>query len=80
MAGDTIVVVGPEQVIGVDAASGERSWAVERDLGPPCPPPIATSVAEAVVYTEGFGDGPPDPDASASSNIDGFCLGLSVRR
>ena len=68
VSGDTIIVVGPEQVIGVDGASGEQAWTVERDLGPPVVPAIAqVGGATAVVYTEGFGEGPPDESASASA-------------
>jgi outer membrane protein assembly factor BamB len=67
VSGDTIVVVAPDQVLGVDAATGTQAWAVERDLGPSVPAAIATvDGREIVVYTEGFGDGPPDPDASPS--------------
>jgi outer membrane protein assembly factor BamB len=67
VAGDTIVVVGSEQVIGVEAASGDQAWTVDRDPGPSVPAAIATvDGAEAVVYTEGFGDGPPDPNESSA--------------
>ncbi|HVD69236.1 MAG TPA: PQQ-binding-like beta-propeller repeat protein [Actinomycetota bacterium] len=66
-AGDLIVAVGPEAVIGVDAAAGTQSWSVDRDLGPSVPAAI-TSIGgrDAVVYTEGFGEGPPDAAGSAS--------------
>ena len=59
-AGDLIVAVGPEAVIGVDATAGTQAWSVDRDLGPSVPAAI-TSIGgrDAVVYTEGFGDGPP---------------------
>jgi outer membrane protein assembly factor BamB len=58
---DTVaVVVGPEQVLGIDLASGEESFTVARDLGPSVPAAIATvDGAIAIVYTEGWGDGPP---------------------
>ena len=69
VSGETIVVVGPDQVIGIDAASGTQAWTVDRDLGPSVPAAIATiDGSEAVVYTEGFGDGPPDPNASPSAS------------
>ena len=68
MAGDTVIAVGPEQVIGVDASTGTQSWTVERDLGPPVVPAVAeVGVATAVVYTEGFGDGPGSSTSPASS-------------
>jgi outer membrane protein assembly factor BamB len=65
--GDTVIAVGPEQVIGVDETTGRQVWSVDRDLGPSVPPAV-TSVdgASVVVYTEGFGEGPPDQNASAS--------------
>jgi outer membrane protein assembly factor BamB len=69
VAGDTVIVVGPEQVVGVDLGSGESSWSVDRAFGPSVPAAVATvRGAQLVVYTEGFGDGPPDPDASPSSS------------
>ena len=56
-----MVAVGPEEVLGVDRESGEQAWSVERGLGPSVPAAVATlGGAELVVYTEGFGDGPPD--------------------
>src|SRR5262245_41629460 len=71
VTGSTVIVVGPEQVIGVDTSTGAQSWTVDRDLGPPVVPAVA-SVGErtAVVYTEGFGEGPPtgSPTASASAS------------
>jgi outer membrane protein assembly factor BamB len=63
-AGDVVVVVGPEEVVGVDIGSGEQSFTVDRDPGPSVP--AATTVIDgnpAIVYTEGWGDGPPDPTA-----------------
>ena len=66
-AGDLIVAVGPEAVIGVDATAGTQTWSVDRDLGPSVPAAI-TSIGgrDVVVYSEGFGDGPPDAAGSAS--------------
>ena len=80
VSGDTIVVVAPDQVLGVDATTGTQTWAVDRDLGPPVPAAIATvDGREVVVYTEGFGDGPPDPTLAVP--VVGVlvpCLGLAV--
>jgi outer membrane protein assembly factor BamB len=60
IADGVAVVVGPEQVLGIDAASGEQSFTVARDLGPSVPAAIATvDGAKAIVYTEGWGEGPP---------------------
>jgi hypothetical protein len=60
IADGVAVVVGPEQVLGLDLASGEDSFTVARDLGPSVPAAIATiDGATSIVYTEGWGDGPP---------------------
>ena len=60
IADGVVVVVGPEQVLGVDLASGERSFSAARDLGPSVPAATATvDGTTAIVYTEGWGDGPP---------------------
>lgn len=58
----TAVVVGPEQVLGVDLASGDQVFAAPRELGPSVPAAIASvEGATAIVYTEGWGEGPPAP-------------------
>ena len=41
-AGDLIVAVGPEAVIGVDATAGTQTWSVDRDLGPSVPAAITS--------------------------------------
>ena len=56
----------PSRSSGVDAARRvPASWSVDRDLGPPVPAGHRAAVRDgsAVVYTEGFGDGPPDAAA-----------------
>jgi outer membrane protein assembly factor BamB len=69
LAGDVVVAVGPEQVLGLDIGSGEQAFTVDRDLGPSLPA-ATTSIGgnPAVVYTQGWGDGPPEatPDPEAS--------------
>jgi outer membrane protein assembly factor BamB len=60
IAGDVAVATGPEQIVGVDIVSGEQAWSVDRDLGPPvAPAAVSTSQGTLIVYTEGWGDGPP---------------------
>jgi outer membrane protein assembly factor BamB len=60
IAGDLALAVGPEQVVAVDVATGERSFTVERDLGPSVPGAVANVGASgAFVYTQGWGTGPP---------------------
>jgi outer membrane protein assembly factor BamB len=68
VAGETAIAVGPDHVIGVDASTGTQSWTVERDLGPPVVAAVADlGDATAVVYTEGFGEGPPADSSSTPS-------------
>ena len=61
VAGDLVVAVGPEAVVGVDARSGRAGVerrSRSRTVG--CPRPRDHRwPATLVVYTEGFGDGPP---------------------
>ncbi|MGZ8582090.1 MAG: outer membrane protein assembly factor BamB family protein [Actinomycetota bacterium] len=68
VAGDFVVAVGAEAVIGVDLATGEQAFTVDRDLGPSVPAAAAASGGRtAIVYTEGWGGGPPPaPGADAS--------------
>ena len=71
VAEDVAVSVAPDQVIGVDVSSGERSFAVDRDLGPSVPAAVAATDGEPmVVYTEGWGDGPPDESTAESTTDD----------
>jgi outer membrane protein assembly factor BamB len=71
ISGDTVVAVDPEQVVGFTLADGTAAFTVDRALGPPVPPAVATvGKVTAVVYTEGFGTEPPSavptsPSASA---------------
>jgi outer membrane protein assembly factor BamB len=67
IAGDLAVTVAPRAVYGVDLASGEQTWTLERDFGPSVAPAVAAEgAATVVVYTEGYGPNPP-PEAFASS-------------
>lgn len=62
------VVVGPEQVIGLDVGSGEQVFSVARDVGPSVPAAAATiGDRTTVAYTEGWGEGPPGASGSASA-------------
>lgn len=68
LAGDTIVVVGPTEVIGVDLGSGEQRWSAPRDYGPSVAPAVATVDGnDVVVFTEGFGSNPPQTSTSPSA-------------
>lgn len=60
IAGDLAVTVAPRAVYGVDLASGEQRWSLDRDFGPSVAPAIARNATGAVLlYTEGFGSHPP---------------------
>lgn len=60
IAGDLAVTVAPRAVYGVDLATGEPTWTLDRDFGPSVAPAIAANATGAVVvYTEGFGPNPP---------------------
>jgi outer membrane protein assembly factor BamB len=65
VAGDVAIAVGPEQVIAVDVATGEEAFSVDRELGPSVPGAVATiDGTRSFVYTQGWGDGPPEPGAT----------------
>jgi eukaryotic-like serine/threonine-protein kinase len=68
VVGDTAIAVGMDTVVGVDVATGEAGWSVDRDPGPAVTPSaIALGFSVAVVYTEGFGPHPPGSRASSSA-------------
>ena len=59
---DVAVVVGPEQVMSIDLATGDEVFTAPRELGPSVPAAIASvGGATAIVYTEGWGEGPAAP-------------------
>jgi outer membrane protein assembly factor BamB len=63
---DHVVAVGPTQVVAVDPSTGDESWTVERVLGPSAAAAGAVGAeGSLVLYTEGWGDGPPDEDDSS---------------
>ena len=69
IADDIAIAVGAEQVVGIDIVTGEQAFSVDRDLGPPVAPAVSSTVTGAfVVYTEGWGEGPP---AAAGATGDG---------
>lgn len=65
IAGDLAIAVGPEQVVAVDVATGEEAFSVDRDLGPSVPGAVsAVGGTASFVYTQGWGDGPPEAGAA----------------
>ena len=66
---DAVVAVGTEAVVGVDLATGEQTWTVAKDSGPPVTPAAMTvGDSVAIAYTEGFGQHPPGSRASETAS------------
>ena len=61
IAGEVAVTVGPRAVYGVDLATGEAAWTIVRIYGPSAAPAVAaTEAGDLLIYTEGYGQAPPD--------------------
>jgi outer membrane protein assembly factor BamB len=74
LAGDTVIAVAPNEVLGVDLATGQRRWSIPRDFGPSVPPAVGqVGGRQLLVYTEGFGEHPPgsSPGPSATETPSG---------
>jgi outer membrane protein assembly factor BamB len=78
VVGEAVVAVGPRAVIGVSATDGSVLWTVDRRFGPSVSPAAGTvGDATLILYTEGFGTGPPaasatpSPTASPTPSSDG---------
>ena len=57
--------------MAADIATGGELWSVDRDYGPSVSPAIAeTSKRRILIYTEGFGDNPPEGTATPSPDGD----------
>jgi outer membrane protein assembly factor BamB len=68
VAGDEVIVVGPQAVIGVGLGDGAERWRNPRDPGPPVTPAVGTTAGPPiVVYTEGFGPNPPGSESPTTS-------------
>jgi outer membrane protein assembly factor BamB len=68
--GDLAIAVGPEQVIAVDATTGTTAWTADRILGPSVPPALAEVANRTVLlFTQGWGSGPPDASVSPSPSV-----------
>ena len=63
--GSSIVAVGPDSIVAADIATGAELWSVDRDYGPSVSPAVAeTSDHRILIYTEGFGEHPPEGTAT----------------
>jgi outer membrane protein assembly factor BamB len=68
VAGNLVITVAPEQVMGFALETGAPAFTVDRTLGPSVPPALATvGGSTAVVYTEGFGNEPPSAVPTSAS-------------
>ncbi len=90
VVGDLVVAVGPRAVVAVSAADGSVAWSVDRRFGPTVAPAAAVVGGRTLIlYTEGFGTGPPSatptPSPSPSPASDGdeappsFLVALDAR-
>ncbi len=68
VSGDLVVAVGPELVLGFDPATGEQVFSVARGAGPSVPAAIADAGGGLAVYTEGWGEGPPEPATAEATD------------
>jgi outer membrane protein assembly factor BamB len=67
--GDLAVAVGPEQVLAVDTTDGTTAWTADRVLGPSVPPALSDADDQTLVlFTEGWGTGPPDASVSPTGS------------
>ena len=65
--GSSVIAVSADSIVAADLATGRALWSVDRDYGPSVSPAIAeTSRRRILIYTEGFGDSPPDSTATPS--------------
>jgi outer membrane protein assembly factor BamB len=65
----TIVVVGPNEVLGFDGEDRSEVFSASRDLGPSVPAAIGEGAdGPIVVFSEGFGERGPAPAASPTAS------------
>ena len=70
--GSDVIAVGSTRIVAADVASGSELWTVDRDYGPAVAPAIGDlSGAHILVYTEGFGDSPPEATGTPSTEATG---------
>lgn len=69
LADGLAIAVGPVSVVAVDLVDGVTAWTVDRELGPSVPPAVAdTPDGPVVLFTDGWGAGPPDASSTASAS------------
>jgi outer membrane protein assembly factor BamB len=61
ISGGLAIAVGPTSVVAIDVATGSEAWSLDRRLGPSVPAAVSSDV---LLFTEGWGSGPPDATAS----------------
>ncbi len=70
LRGRLAIAVGPEQVLAVDTTTGATRWTADRLLGPSVRAALADVEHRTLaLFTEGWGNGPPDASPSASPSV-----------
>lgn len=68
VVGALVVAVGPAQVVAIDPSNGDEVWTADRTLGPSsAPAAVEGADGPLVLFTEGWGDGPPDEDSPSAT-------------
>jgi outer membrane protein assembly factor BamB len=61
------IAVGPDYIAAVDISTGAQAWSIPRTLGPSIPPAsVRVHGRQLLLFTEGWGTGPPDASATAT--------------
>jgi outer membrane protein assembly factor BamB len=64
------IAVGPDYVVGVDVSTGTQEWSIPRALGPSvAPASVSAGGRHLLLFTEGWGSGPPDASATATATL-----------
>ena len=67
IADDLVIAVGPESIVAVGIDDGAEAWTAPKALGPSVPGAVAAVGEDPVfLFTQGWGDGPPEPAGQAS--------------
>lgn len=62
VVGSTVIAVAPDEVLGIEAATGDVAWTLRRADGPSTPPAVADGgEAGILLFTEGWAGHPPEP-------------------